>query len=426
MTTELRERAVVPIRERAVVPTFAVIAVGFLLIQDSLNTAAGLQGPATIALAGLAMVLFLGGAINKRVGREASNPNPARIPLAMTLFVLWSAMLLALEFSVPGLQHVTVWFLLPGVAALVARSASAGTLPTLFPWWERALVLAALIYIGLCIIHGPGAQAFPYSDRGAGWVLLSGLVLLVARQTREAGNVRRLGAIGVVLLAIILSESRTPMGIAMLMLAYMFINGVRSDGEETKLKAFRVITTMVAGCAGVWFMLTQVAFVTNRFIVGDGYTLFGIPINTSGRYVIWELTLKSWEKNPWFGNGPGSSQVMLSKYFDGQIAHPHNEYLRLLHDIGIVGLALWLAGIVAILMAAVRRNRATARAGEQVAHTAAILSVVVILLASLTDNVTITVFQAIIFGTMIGLSMAARRGIETTKPAPRECAGAHR
>lgn len=407
-------------------PTFAVIAVGFLLIQDSLNTAAGLQGPATIALAGLALVSFFGGAVKKRTGREASNPDPAHIPLGMTLFVLWSALLLAFGFSVPGIQHVTVWFLLPGVAALVARTASTGTMPALFPWWERALVLAALIYIGLCIMHGPGAQAFPYTDRGAGWVLLSGLVLLIARQTRKAGNARQLAAIGVVLLAIILSESRTPMGIAMLMLAYMFINGVRSDGTETKLKAFRVITTIVAGCAGVWFMLTQVAFVTNRFIIGDGYTLFGIPINTSGRYVIWELTIKSWEESPWFGNGPGSSQVMLSKYFDGQIAHPHNEYLRLLHDTGIVGLALWLAGIVAILMAAVRRNRAATRADEKVAHTAAILSVVTIMLASLTDNVTITVFQAIIFGTMIGFSMAARRECAQIEPSQIESAGAHR
>lgn len=85
----------------------------------------------------------------------------------------------------------------------------------------------------------------------------------------------------------------------------------------------------------VWSLKYDVANVGDQaLIAGD------ITINTSGRFYWWGLIIDSWLSAPWFGQGiPGPIEMLKTERW----AHPHNDYLRLLHQIGIFGFAFWMS-----------------------------------------------------------------------------------
>src|SRR5690606_35083896 len=66
-----------------------------------------------------------------------------------------------------------------------------------------------------------------------------------------------------------------------------------------------------------------------------------VRFNTSGRANIWRAVWQSALSSPVIGKGFGSSAALLKKRFG--IEHPHNEYLRVFHDLGVLGLGLLTA-----------------------------------------------------------------------------------
>jgi O-antigen ligase len=72
----------------------------------------------------------------------------------------------------------------------------------------------------------------------------------------------------------------------------------------------------------------------------------------TGRSELWSVTWHEFEQSPWIGHGAGASEEFLTTL--GGADHPHNDYLRLLNDYGIVGTGLWILGIVLIVMALYR------------------------------------------------------------------------
>ncbi|MDV6305701.1 O-antigen ligase family protein [Rhodococcus cerastii] len=399
-----------PDNMRPALPLFAGIAVAFIVVQDALNTAVGVQGAATLALVALAVVMFIKTKAT-REGSESSNPLHAWPSAFMWAFVVWATAGFITSPTTEGLQHVAVWFLLPAVAALVAMKATTNTITIIYPWWRRAAIAAALIYISLAAINGPGVTAFPYSERGAGWVLVSAMVLLFAKVIFERESLWPLMIVGT---AVVLSLSRTPIAIMLGFAAILIIAGRNRSAKNKNPWFARTLLAGSAAIAGVIYLFTSFTSISNRFSQGDGYTLFGVEINASGRDKIWTLTTDLWKENIWFGNGPGAAQRYITDYYDASIAHPHNEYLRFLADTGVVGLALWILGMGGLLFGAVKRLRNSRIAQDRTIHGAAILSLLLILGASTTDNPTITVYQTVIYATVLGLSMSRARVAENT------------
>jgi hypothetical protein len=71
-------------------------------------------------------------------------------------------------------------------------------------------------------------------------------------------------------------------------------------------------------------------------------------LNVSGRNLVWAETYNDYQShNLWVGQGAGSSTSSLYRVF-GEPFVPHNEYLRVVHDTGLVGLLLFLGGIVGL------------------------------------------------------------------------------
>ena len=69
-------------------------------------------------------------------------------------------------------------------------------------------------------------------------------------------------------------------------------------------------------------------------------------IRLSGRDVLWSFYLQELWQSPWFGRGVGAGFVAGDQVLNFILNTPHNEYLHLLVNGGIVGFALIAGGIV--------------------------------------------------------------------------------
>lgn len=387
-------------------PFLAVLAAGWLLVQDILATAVGVQGAVTLGLA-VVVALVLPSTFSRKLpagsfGRRLEPPNPHRLmpPLALWAFIGFAGVLLLWNPNMAGLQNFIVWFMLPATIAVVAATSSSGTVRRLAPWWRFATFGAAFIYLAMVAVQGVGAAGFPYSDRGVGWVLLVGLTFLVPY---TAINGLRRWPVLIVVVAIALSLSRSPLVASTLVLTFLAL------GPGRRAEKTRVVLAGLAVVVSVLVAFTQFSALRDRFELGDGYNVGGVTINSSGRNVLWSITIRSWETAPIFGQGPGSSQNVITRIFNGGIAHPHNEYLRILHDTGVVGLTLWLIGMLVLTIGAFRRYNRSQQPDDRVAHLSAGLALVVTLLGAITDNVTIVIFHTVIVGTLVGISLG--RGV---------------
>lgn len=108
--------------------------------------------------------------------------------------------------------------------------------------------------------------------------------------------------------------------------------------------------------------LAAAAFVTggylDRLTKGDqAFTLGPLVLNTEGRGNVWGQLLTETGQTGVFGGGIGYSQNFLANSGTGW-EHPHNEFLRLYLDYGILGLGLFLAILLVPLVYCIRALRA--------------------------------------------------------------------
>jgi putative inorganic carbon (HCO3(-)) transporter len=95
--------------------------------------------------------------------------------------------------------------------------------------------------------------------------------------------------------------------------------------------------------------------------VGELWSLVTHPaglvemMHWGGRDRIWPVLLRAFRESPAIGLGLGTSaDLMQTSFADTFLDVPHNEYLRLLVDTGIVGTVLFFVAVMAWLVAAVR------------------------------------------------------------------------
>lgn len=133
---------------------------------------------------------------------------------------------------------------------------------------------------------------------------------------------------------------------------------------------------------------------------------------------MWETTLDSYRTAPWFGKGAGSVEELIERHYPG-LGHPHNDYLRILHDAGLVGFLLWVGGFLALIWKT-WRGWLVAAPGDPAGrvHLAAGLALVAVALGMLTDNVIVYIFVmapvAVVVGTSLGLLDAPASATEPT------------
>jgi hypothetical protein len=74
-------------------------------------------------------------------------------------------------------------------------------------------------------------------------------------------------------------------------------------------------------------------------------------INTNGRFEMWAWALKEfWEPHPLIGSGTGASQEELYAEGPGGVRVVHSSYVRLLCDVGLIGLTLYALAVISCML----------------------------------------------------------------------------
>lgn len=114
-------------------------------------------------------------------------------------------------------------------------------------------------------------------------------------------------------------------------------------------------------------------------------SLGGIAL--SGRGFLWLQTWRHALGAPVTGHGTGSSEHYLGNELQFATEHPHNDYLRVFHDAGVIGLAVMLTTAVVGLVSLRRLQlRSTTTLGQELSL-AAFLTWLAYLLIAVTDNI---------------------------------------
>jgi O-antigen ligase len=329
----------------------------------------------------------------------------AAVPLPFLLFYGFVVVRLVFAPNPDGLQNAAILTMFTFGIAFSARSATVEVAGATLRVFAGVGVLVAVVFA-----VGSVSGADVYMTRA---FALTALVLLAAAVVLPPTDLLARAAPFVIVGAIVLSLSRTASAISILMLVGLVVRLRR--GHRLLLACGAVTGVALAA----WALLSTFAPLRDRFLVGDNAVeVGGLAINTSGRSALWEAVSQSAMHAPFLGHGPGSAVVFVTERFGG-ITQPHNEYLRVLHDEGLVGLIPFVLGCLLVLVRVIKRVART----DQPIHWAALFALTGTLAAAATDNVLVYPFVLLPASVLIGLSLGLPVGLSeqpTTRTRARE------
>jgi O-antigen ligase len=348
---------------------------------------------------------------------------------AHLLFLAWALLALPRGGSPQiAVQQLSVYLIFIASVILAAWGPARPDPEQLLRWMAGAAWAVAAIYAVTLLIVGLNANLI-YSARGFALISVVLLPVSLARAGRGRGTVRNVQPY-VLLTLVVLSLSRTALAVLAVQLIAWWLSGQR--GRGVLLRAAGALTA----AAGVGYLLLfRFGPLHDRFFVGDlhripgstpqagaadGSWLTRLPsINLQGRSHLWATLWDSGREHLWAGQGLGTAtQVIQAEY--PLLVHPHNDYLRLLLDTGVIGLGLWLLGAAVIayrLLRGVRRASAPRTASAAWAASAALLGIAVTMI---TDNSLVYSFVMLPLGVLVGAGLreAHASGTATAGASP--------
>lgn len=216
--------------------------------------------------------------------------------------------------------------------------------------------LAALIGLSNFLFHGYTRVSGPLNDPGDfGFQLASTVPLILYRIASTSGARRVCFAIAcaVVLGAILGSFSRAS-------LAGLAVGGAwaMATGRVRVRWGVAVLVTMA--------LIGLVAYRLEPDAIESSFSQkqYVAQRNIDSRFGLWEVAIMEWQSAPLFGVGPGNYEVRFPEFrspLRQRIETTHSAYLNVLAELGILGLALF----VAFLGESWRQLRRRPAAGER-------------------------------------------------------------
>ncbi len=121
------------------------------------------------------------------------------------------------------------------------------------------------------------------------------------------------------------------------------------------------------------------------YVLGS-HDLFDRSNSIGWRLFFWSHLIEDWKLSPWFGYGTGSS-IVFGRDLMGVWTSPHNGYLRVLYETGIVGLAAFAWVLVTMMRQALRLLRSELpQSVKLVSHVYVTMTISYIIL-NITDNI---------------------------------------
>jgi O-antigen ligase len=364
-----------------------------------------LNGILTVIYCGVVVSLLL---IKGRVPRQVIGAIRPGIFLAV-----WSIASVAWNHNRSGetLQNVSV--LLTFIVSIMLMGALRGqgvNFPVLtLQRLPFTIYFASLLFLlGLVFYHTVGTFAF--TNRGyALYVAVGGMWFAAGWRFHEKKS-RQSTLLIIVMIAA--SLSRTALSSVIVLLPW--IVSLRAKSVSGWLRPLGML--LLIGSVSV-AAIYSVPALHDRFLSsGDrGVTVNGTSISTEGRAEIWATVYADALTSPIVGLGAGSATDLVIKKFGATIAQPHNDYLRIFHDYGLVGLALWLwfvFSVAASLRSSYLKAQFHGDLTQQRYIVAGISALCVVLFCMTTDNIFVYVgpmfMAAILLGNALGGTSTAR------------------
>lgn len=146
----------------------------------------------------------------------------------------------------------------------------------------------------------------------------------------------------------------------------------------------------------------------DRFVNGDVQNVGGVSLRLSSRNVLWQVTWDSAMRSPLIGNGPGAADAVVTDAF-GTLTQPHNDYLRIFDNWGLVGVVLWVGWFFPLLVRTYRAIETTEVEEERRLHRAAFLLMVGVAMGMIFDNPTVELQVMGPLAVFIGCSIGLRK-----------------
>ena len=131
----------------------------------------------------------------------------------------------------------------------------------------------------------------------------------------------------------------------------------------------------------------------------------------AGRFEAWPLIYAEAENTPWLGHGVGTTRSFVPTVWE-EMALPHNDYLRIWFELGLLGLSVFLLAALA-QMISLGREMSQAKGIVRYAFAAALLGWFVFLISACTDN---PLIYAVWFTNPLFALMGAAYGVATREP----------
>lgn len=327
-----------------------------------------------------------------------------RWPVFMfVLFTAWIAYgFIFYRLTVQGIQNTVVIIssiLAFVIAAQVAKSIRAPTRSIV-----RAILIAiwipAVIYVLAIPVLGFGHLEI-FAPRSLAGFLLIGIAIHCGYWRHGSRNDLWLALFLYAVVVLSLSRAAMGMGLGVFILAQLRLTSFAGW--------FRMLAILSVAVGIATFMLLNFEPLRQRFFTGDlSAAVGGVKINTMGRILAWTTVINSALEAPIVGKGPASSSEALSVLHAG-IEQPHNDYLRIWHDYGIIGMMLWF-GAFGTMMVACRRQYTRLRkwgARETSIGASTLLAQVTLLALMLTDNVLIYFYNMVPIFILSGLVLGS-------------------
>ena len=306
----------------------------------------------------------------------------------LVLGVLGFIQLWILNLSIPAFQQVLGWGLY-GLTILLFYF-----YPPQLRQRSLSLLLRSAIILGALFLI-----SFPSRSFAAGFVLMSSVAFYLEKRL-----VIRLTLLIVAVLALGLSGSRMATVALLIAVVAPFL-------ARTRLKApsswgYPIIAIALVG-VGAFFLISTPAFmrtVSLLELITQGGSPEELRVLTSGRSAVWgEIYLHALESPIW-GHGPGAaSELAFAISRNERFAHPHNDYLRIFHDYGVLGFILF-AAFYGLLLKKARKWLLRPKASEILPWAEAMFaSTIALLMLYLTDNLVIYAFVTSFHGAIMGI-----------------------
>jgi O-antigen ligase len=216
---------------------------------------------------------------------------------------------------------------------------------------ERIIVMSAIISILIALLSfSPNSKHFTISGMSAAPFsahLVVVAMLLIAQVLYEK-KAYTIVILITVIFAVVAAYTRITIGGLFIGAAVMLFIGMHG------IARIALPSVAVFGLAALFLLSDR--FKSRMFIGSDNVsfsTIVNDPITAmahvhgSGRFGAWEIILeKYFNPSPIIGSGAGASQHFFYNYLiDSEMGVIHSEYIRILSEVGIVGLFLFVLAI---------------------------------------------------------------------------------